>query len=149
MASVPKVLIVEDEQLIAEYFRIVVEQLGYRVCGIASSATQAIALASREKPSVIFMDVRLSDESDGVDAARDPRPSSDADRLCHRVTRTADRLADQGRLSVGNPDQTCGSEPDQGGTRPALPASWLSPHSASGAMTRPVPLLIDCPRDRL
>ena len=50
MAAAPRVSIVEDEFLIAEYFKIIVEQLGYEVCGIARSADEAVALARREEP---------------------------------------------------------------------------------------------------
>ena len=69
MASERKVLIVEDERMIAEYFRVVVERLGYVVCGIAGTADDAVRLAAEEDPSVVFIDVRLPGERDGVDAA--------------------------------------------------------------------------------
>jgi len=71
MALAPRVLIVEDELLIAEYFKIIIEQLGYEVCGLARSADEAVALARREEPAVIFMDVRLAGERDGVEAAQE------------------------------------------------------------------------------
>lgn len=64
-----KVLIVEDERLIAEYFKIVVEHLGYSVCGIAATADEAVHLARHEDPAIVFMDVRLDGKKDGVDAA--------------------------------------------------------------------------------
>lgn len=64
-----KVLIVEDEQMIAEYFKIIVENLGYPVCGIAMTADEAVRLAREEDPAMIFMDVRLAGERDGIDAA--------------------------------------------------------------------------------
>jgi len=64
-----KVLIVEDERMIAEYFKVIVESLGYDVCGIAPSAKDAIELAKTEDPDLVFMDVRLKGERDGVDAA--------------------------------------------------------------------------------
>jgi DNA-binding NarL/FixJ family response regulator len=62
-------LIVEDERMIAEYFKIIVENLGYSVCGIAKTAEEAVHLAEEEDPAMIFMDVRLIGEKDGVDAA--------------------------------------------------------------------------------
>ncbi|MGD1878348.1 MAG: response regulator [Kiloniellaceae bacterium] len=64
-----KVLIVEDEQMIAEYFKIIVENLGYPVCGIAMTAEEAVRMALEEDPAMIFMDVRLAGERDGIDAA--------------------------------------------------------------------------------
>lgn len=70
MASAPKVLIVEDEFLIAEYFRIIVEQLGYEVCGLVPTAEEAVTLARHAAPDVVIMDVRLAGAEDGVEAAR-------------------------------------------------------------------------------
>lgn len=70
MAPAPKVLIVEDEFLIAEYFRIIVEQLGYEVCGLTPTAEEAVVLARHESPDVVMMDVRLAGEGDGIEAAR-------------------------------------------------------------------------------
>ena len=64
-----RVLIVEDERVVAEYYRVVVENLGHSVCGIAATADQAVRLAEEENPQIIFMDVRLIGERDGVDAA--------------------------------------------------------------------------------
>ena len=69
MAAAPKVLIVEDEMMIAEYFKLVIENLGYAVCGIARTADDAVRLAQREDPALVFMDVRLVGPRDGVDAA--------------------------------------------------------------------------------
>ena len=63
------VLIVEDEMMIAEYFKVIVESFGYDVCGIAPSAEAAVDLAKSENPQLVFMDVRLKGEKDGVDAA--------------------------------------------------------------------------------
>ena len=71
MTSQAKVLIVEDERMIAEYFRVVVENLGYDVCGIAATADEAVRLAEEKDPALVFMDVRLIGERDGVDAAID------------------------------------------------------------------------------
>ena len=65
----PKVLIVEDEAMIAEYFKIIVESYGYDVCGIAPSAEAAIDIARAEDPGIVFMDVRLRGGKDGIDAA--------------------------------------------------------------------------------
>jgi CheY-like chemotaxis protein len=69
MGSGARVLIVEDERMIAEYYKIIVENLGYSVCGIAKTAEEAVRLAEAEDPALVFMDVRLVGERDGVDAA--------------------------------------------------------------------------------
>ncbi len=67
--SQPSVLIVDDDFLIAEYLREVVEDAGCRVCATASTAEDAVAEALRHKPDVVLMDVRLRGDGDGVDAA--------------------------------------------------------------------------------
>jgi hypothetical protein len=43
-------MIVEDQVLIAEYFRIVVEQCGYEVCGIARTAREGSPWPGRKTP---------------------------------------------------------------------------------------------------
>jgi DNA-binding response OmpR family regulator len=61
-----KILIVEDEALIAEMVRDSVEEAGYLVSGIARTAAEAIDLAGREPPDLAIVDARLSREGDGV-----------------------------------------------------------------------------------
>jgi two-component system, response regulator PdtaR len=64
-----RVLIVEDEAIIALHLAIVVAELGHEVCATAASAAGAIALATLHNPHVVLMDVRLADGSSGIDAA--------------------------------------------------------------------------------
>ena len=65
-----RVLIVEDEAIIALHLAILVAELGHEVCATAASAAGAIALATLHNPHVVLMDVRLADGSSGIDAAR-------------------------------------------------------------------------------
>ncbi len=66
-----RVLIVEDEAIIALHLAIVVVELGHEVCATAASAAGAIALATLHNPHVVLMDVRLAYGSSGIDAARE------------------------------------------------------------------------------
>jgi DNA-binding NarL/FixJ family response regulator len=66
-----RVLIVEDEAIIALHLAILVAALGHEVCATAASAAGAIALATLHNPHVVLMDVRLADGSSGIDAARE------------------------------------------------------------------------------
>jgi DNA-binding NarL/FixJ family response regulator len=66
-----RVLIVEDEAIIALHLAILVAELGHEVCATAASASGAIALATLHNPHVVLMDVRLADGSSGIDAARE------------------------------------------------------------------------------
>ncbi len=63
------VLIVDDEAIIGLSLRMQVEQMGLPVCGIAATASSAVALAQLHRPRVVLMDVRLRGDQDGVDAA--------------------------------------------------------------------------------
>ena len=65
-----RILIVEDEAIIAWELSAMVEDLGYQVCGMATNATEAVRLAEETRPDVVLMDVRLRPGGgDGVDAA--------------------------------------------------------------------------------
>lgn len=66
-----KVLIVEDELLIAMDLEMAVTKLGHEVCGIAASASDAIAQATAHQPDVTLMDIRLANGSSGAEAARE------------------------------------------------------------------------------
>ncbi len=63
------ILIVEDEFLIADLLSSMVEDMGLSVCGLAVSADEAVALARQHVPRLVFMDVRLKGQKDGIDAA--------------------------------------------------------------------------------
>jgi two-component system, sensor histidine kinase and response regulator len=64
-----KILIVEDEPIIATDLRFTLEWLGYIVCGMASTGEDAVRLASEMHPHLILMDVILRGTMDGVEAA--------------------------------------------------------------------------------
>jgi DNA-binding NarL/FixJ family response regulator len=70
MASKLRLLIAEDDELVVLGLRLVTEQLGYDVCGIARTAAEAVDLAERLLPDLAIMDVALADGSDGLSAAR-------------------------------------------------------------------------------
>ncbi len=64
-----KILIIEDELLIAEDMRLQLEELGYEVVGIASEYQEAIALFNQEMPDIILIDVVIEGEKDGIELA--------------------------------------------------------------------------------
>lgn len=64
-----RILVVEDEALIALEIEDILTGLGASVVGVAATADDAVALAGRLSPDCITMDVRLAGERDGVDAA--------------------------------------------------------------------------------
>ena len=64
-----KVLIVEDESVIAWALQSLVEDLGHEVVDVASSGEVAIAAAVKHQPELILMDIHLGRGLDGIEAA--------------------------------------------------------------------------------
>ncbi|MBN1315417.1 MAG: response regulator [Anaerolineales bacterium] len=65
-----KILLVEDEFIIATLLQRNLELLGYQVCELAATGEQAIEIANKEKPDVCLMDIRLSGPIDGIEAGK-------------------------------------------------------------------------------
>lgn len=65
----PRLLVVEDDYLIALDLTETVRRFGYEVCGVAATGANAIALAREQAPDLILMDVNLMGEMDGITAA--------------------------------------------------------------------------------
>jgi two-component system, response regulator PdtaR len=68
-----RVLVVEDEALIALSLTDMLESMGLTVCGTADNARSAVDLADRDAPDLVLMDIRLRGKGDGIDAARQIR----------------------------------------------------------------------------
>lgn len=64
-----RIMVVDDESLIAMALNDQLEYLGHEVVGTASGGQEAIELALRQQPDLILMDVYLGDGIDGLDAA--------------------------------------------------------------------------------
>jgi two-component system, response regulator PdtaR len=65
-----RILIVEDEQIIAADLRNKLRQLGHDVVGMAIAGEEAIAAAEEVRPDLVLMDVQLEGEMSGTEAAR-------------------------------------------------------------------------------
>lgn len=72
-----KILVVEDEWIIANDIKDSLVEMGYRVTGIASSAEEAMASVEEEQPDLMLMDIVLKGEKTGIDAARAIRAGHD------------------------------------------------------------------------
>jgi len=73
----PRALIVEDEFLIAEELRERLARLGFSVIATVDSADEGVAIATRERPDLVLMDIRLRGEKDGIQAAQEIRQQVD------------------------------------------------------------------------
>lgn len=65
----PRILIVEDEFLIALELENRLLEAGFVVTGIATTAGEAISRAGSEDPDLAIMDIRLAGSPDGIEAA--------------------------------------------------------------------------------
>lgn len=64
-----KIFIVEDERIIAEDLKRMLERLGYQVVGLAANGEDAIKKIEATKPDLVLMDIRIQGDMDGVDVA--------------------------------------------------------------------------------
>jgi CheY-like chemotaxis protein len=71
--SKPKVLIVEDEVIIAWSLRRMLESLESEVVSIAANADKAVEEARAAAPDLILMDIALKGKKTGIDAAMEIR----------------------------------------------------------------------------
>jgi PAS domain S-box-containing protein len=65
-----KIMIVEDERIVAKNIENHLRKIGYEVISIVDSGEEAIARAAGAKMDLVLMDIKLSGEIDGVEAAR-------------------------------------------------------------------------------
>lgn len=65
-----RILIVEDDFLIAMSIEDVARQMGMQVVGIATASAEAQRLCAAEKPDFATMDIRLADGESGIETAR-------------------------------------------------------------------------------
>ncbi len=68
MANV-QILVVEDEDIIAEEIRIRLENLGYIISAVASSGEEAMERLGTTHPDLVLMDIQLQGGMDGVEVA--------------------------------------------------------------------------------
>ncbi|MCP4042845.1 MAG: PAS domain S-box protein, partial [Gammaproteobacteria bacterium] len=75
--SPKRILLVEDELLIAQGEKQLLESLGYVVAGIARSGEEALRRVEEEIPDMVLMDIMLGGEMDGIEAADTIRKQHD------------------------------------------------------------------------
>jgi transcriptional regulator with GAF, ATPase, and Fis domain len=66
-----KILIVEDESLVAFDLKLILTRAGYQICGIADSVKEALEIINEEKPELVLLDIFLKGPLTGIDLARD------------------------------------------------------------------------------
>ncbi len=120
-----RVMVVEDERIVALHLRQQLVKLGYEVPGLAASGEQALRLVAAARPDLILMDIHIEGSLDGIEtAARLPTDDtipviyltaySEAATLERARDHQAVRLPDQAVLGTG----TACDDPDGAGTLP-------------------------------
>jgi len=66
-----RVMIIEDEPIIAMDIESIVRDLGHDLTGVAVTRDEAVALAQEDRPGLILADIQLADDSSGIDAVKD------------------------------------------------------------------------------
>jgi DNA-directed RNA polymerase specialized sigma24 family protein len=66
-----RVLIIEDEAIIALHIKQIVESLGHEAIAIVRTRAEAVAKARDERPELVLADISLADGSSGIDAVKD------------------------------------------------------------------------------
>jgi len=72
-----KILIVEDEAIVAADLAAKLTRLGYEIVGTAMDGLEAVEMTCRAGPDLVLMDIQLEGEMDGIEAAEEIR------RRCH------------------------------------------------------------------
>jgi len=65
-----QILIVEDQFVEADYLRLLLEQAGYTITGIARSVVQAKEMIADKKPDFVLLDILLKGKQTGIDLAK-------------------------------------------------------------------------------
>ncbi len=66
-----RVMIIEDEPIIALHIKRIVESLDHEITGIVRTHSEAVRHANDTRPELILADISLADGSSGIDAVRD------------------------------------------------------------------------------
>jgi DNA-binding NarL/FixJ family response regulator len=64
-----RILVVEDDFLVAMQMESALVEAGFAVAGVAATGEDAIELAISERPHLVVMDIRLAGDRDGIDTA--------------------------------------------------------------------------------
>lgn len=65
----PRLLIVEDEALVADDLEQRLTRLGYQVAGLADNGSQTLRLASELRPDLVLSDIQIKGPADGIEVA--------------------------------------------------------------------------------
>ncbi len=94
-----RILIVEDDPLVGEDLYLHLTASGYDVLGVAATGEEAVQIAVQKKPDLVIMDIKLSGEMDGIQAAGLIRERVDAAILYLTAYANDSDLAERAKLT--------------------------------------------------
>ncbi len=96
--SIPNILVVEDENLVAMDLRSRLEELGFQVSAVVPSGEEAVLTAQKSLPDAILMDIKLRGRLDGIEAARQIRNIADIP-IIYLTAYSEERLLQRAKLT--------------------------------------------------
>ncbi len=66
-----RILIIEDEPIIAMDIEMIVRDLGHEVVAVATTHAEAVAEAQEHRPGLVLADIQLADNSSGIEAVQE------------------------------------------------------------------------------
>lgn len=126
-----RVLIVEDEVLVAAEIEFLVEEAGMETLGVAISSEEALEVIAQQQPDLVLLDVHLSDGPTGVEIARKAAALHGVAVLFMTANRR--RLPDDFAGAVGSVAKPY----TEWGMRAAL--RFIAESLSAGEATRPAP----------
>ena len=64
------VLLVEDDNIIAKIAEWRLKNLGYSLCGRATTGAEAMEMVIKNKPDIVLMDINIQGDIDGIETAK-------------------------------------------------------------------------------
>lgn len=93
-----RILIVEDERIIAEEIKKRLQKLGYDVLDMISTGKKAISKAEELKPDIILMDIKLKGKINGLEAARQIKEKLDIP-IIYLTSHSDDKTLEEAKLT--------------------------------------------------
>jgi len=89
-----KILLVEDDDIVARVAIWRLQKIGYEVCGRATNSADALSLAREHHPDLILMDINIEGPHDGIETAKMLKKITDA-RLVYLTSQTDDETVER------------------------------------------------------
>jgi two-component system cell cycle sensor histidine kinase/response regulator CckA len=96
-----KILIVEDEGIIADNIASRLSKSGYEVTGIAQSSEEALAIVPVSNPDLVLMDIHIKGELDGIETTKKLRERFDIP-VIYLTAHTDSKTVDRAKLTEGS-----------------------------------------------